>query len=510
MPGEPRELPASPSLRFLKLEARRRLARGEFPALHDAQQAIAREHGLASWADLKKAIEPDSHALRQLRWIIERFGAASEPGWRAPGEPEMREHFEERFLAAVPGLARDLASGSHVLTSDLDIELAAPGEVRAELGDLTIHLATEPDPPYRIAGLLAAPSQRRIADPRIAAAAPARRSGDGQPPDGLIEAADQLSIELGLPALALAGAGPAARAGGPAAWILTRGWADMDRAGPLLPEHQFPAPGISLAVTAVALLRLVADGQCALGDAANSRLRTMRLADETVTIRDLLTNTSSVSDPAQLTGDTVPDLVDLLGSPVACDQQRGVFRPSNGGAGVLGQIIADITATPYPDAVTRLVLAPLGMRESRFPASTADIGANAVTCYAAAGPNSFAPAPPVVCTIQAAGGLWSTPPDLLRLGTGWAALLPAELAVQAVTSQPARFEPGRLYSDLRPGFGWLLEPGGDRTASIAGTLPGATAELVIRVRDGRVLVILASRQLPVTAIDQQARSFWLS
>jgi hypothetical protein len=54
MSGEPRSLPSRPSLRYLKLEARRRLAAGEFAALHEAQLAIAREHGLPSWAALKQ------------------------------------------------------------------------------------------------------------------------------------------------------------------------------------------------------------------------------------------------------------------------------------------------------------------------------------------------------------------------------------------------------------------------------------------------------------------------
>jgi hypothetical protein len=40
MSDQPR--PGQPSLRYLKLEARHRLAAGEFGALHDAQLAIAR------------------------------------------------------------------------------------------------------------------------------------------------------------------------------------------------------------------------------------------------------------------------------------------------------------------------------------------------------------------------------------------------------------------------------------------------------------------------------------
>jgi hypothetical protein len=57
--GELRELPQSPSLRHLKLEAKRRLAAGEFPNLHDAQLAVAREHGLSSWTALKQHIESE-------------------------------------------------------------------------------------------------------------------------------------------------------------------------------------------------------------------------------------------------------------------------------------------------------------------------------------------------------------------------------------------------------------------------------------------------------------------
>ena len=53
MSDQTRELPEQPNLRFLKLEAKRRLAAGEFATLHDAQLAVAREHGLPSWAVLK-------------------------------------------------------------------------------------------------------------------------------------------------------------------------------------------------------------------------------------------------------------------------------------------------------------------------------------------------------------------------------------------------------------------------------------------------------------------------
>jgi hypothetical protein len=83
MPVRQRPLPNRPSLRYLKLEAKRRLAAGEFLSLHDVQGAIAREYGQASWAGLKQFISGQttvkSHALSHLEWVIARFAGAGEP-----------------------------------------------------------------------------------------------------------------------------------------------------------------------------------------------------------------------------------------------------------------------------------------------------------------------------------------------------------------------------------------------------------------------------------------------
>ena len=125
MSGGSRSLPVRPSLRFLKLEAKRRLAAGEFVTLHEAQAAIAREHGLPSWAGLKQACapppEPESHALDQLRWVVSRFSGADAPGWTAPDEAELRQHFDDRFLAVIP--AGTLVEQASKMAADLRAEL---------------------------------------------------------------------------------------------------------------------------------------------------------------------------------------------------------------------------------------------------------------------------------------------------------------------------------------------------------------------------------------------------
>jgi CubicO group peptidase (beta-lactamase class C family) len=181
--------------------------------------------------------------------------------------------------------------------------------------------------------------------------------------------------------------------------------------------------------------------------------------------------------------------------PTLHDAQAGVAREH-------GQLIADVTATPYADAVNALVLAPLGLRDSSFPAGPADIGPGAVTGYHLTLQGTFDPIPAQIPNLQAAAGLWATGADLVRLGLGWSSLLPESLAHEALTPQA---EPG--LGGNQAGLGWLLSPRGD-IAMHSGGGYDATAYLTIRVRDHRTLVVLTIRMIPVNAIADQLLRSW--
>ena len=497
MSGGSRALPARPSLRHLKLEAKRRLAAGEFATLNDAQAAIAREHGLPSWARLKQACAQDGPALAHLRWIVERFSGADGPGWTPPGEDEFREHFDDRFLAAIPagGLAEAIAGMAADLRAELVVIGQAPLEVQVQLAGQRYVAVADPVPPHRLIGLRGFVLGERITDPRLTTPRPSRTLG--QPPDGMGEIAARACAELGLPALLLAGGEP-----GRPPWAVATGHAnldraDLDRAEPLQPGHRFPVPGVTGLVTGTAVLRLAAEGRLELDEPANGWLRSVRLADDAVTVRDLLRHTGGVDSPTEVYADSVPALAELMGAVVSCGGPRGTVWPSNGGYCVLGQLIADITAMPYAEAATRLVLEPLGMRDSRFPANAADIGPGAVTAYTATRDGVLEPFPARVSTMPAIAGLWSTGADLVRLATGWPELLPAALAREALTPQ-AEPESGRI----RVGLGWLLDGG---TAAHAGVGLEAIALLRSRVRDRRTYVVLTSRAVTVEALDDSLR-----
>jgi CubicO group peptidase (beta-lactamase class C family) len=491
---ESRSLPPRPSLRFLKLEARRRLTAGEFDTLHDAQLAIAREHGMSSWAVLKEAISgqphPDSHALAQVRWLVSRFGGADDAGWEPPGRDELGEHFGEGFLARFQPwrLTAVLASRAALLSKEMVILEQEPLSVRAQAGGMQIEAVAEAAPAHRLAGLRVYPVGARVTDPRVAR--PPAGHAEGDVPAAASEIADEALTEEGLPGLVLGGGT------GDEAWVTARGWADLDRPEVLRPEHRFPAPGVTKLITAVAALRLVADGRVGLDDPANDYLRTVRLADDAVTIRELLTHTGGIevdSNPSELLADAVPDLAALAG-PVLPVSERGKFTYSNTGYAALGQLIADVTGLSYAEAVAGLVLEPLGMSASSFPMTWPVADPVAVTGYRLLQDGIFAIAPRKLWTTPAAAGLWSTAADLVRFATRWSSLLPDPLAREALTPQADRTpRAGQI------GLGWMLNRDKD-VASHPGILPYGSASLMIHVSSGQACVALTNRQVPIEPV----------
>jgi CubicO group peptidase (beta-lactamase class C family) len=508
MPGGSRSLPTRPSLRHLKLEAKRRLAAGEFPSLHQAQTAIAWEHGLPSWAILKHRVcqaeteaetqtgaatgeQQPSHALDQLSWVRSRFAEADQPGWTAPGDDELRGHFDDRFLAALPPatlvetisqVAADLRGGEFEVLGQYAFQ------AHVELNGVQYVALVEEEPPHRLIGLRGMPVGSRVSDPRIDRL-PVRTTGDV--PEAVRGIASQAFAELGLVALLVAGGKRADRS----PWVLAQGWADLDRGEALDPGHRFPAPGVTMLVTATAVLRLVAEGRIGLDRPANDQLRAVRLADDTITVRELLTNTAGVDSPTELYADHVTELPELMGPVIGCTGPRGTFQPSNGGCAVLGQLVADVTGMPYAEAATRLVLEPLKLSDSSFPARLADIGHGAVTGYNLTFKGMFEPIPARMPALQAVAGLWSTGADLVRLGLGWSSLLPGALAHEALTQQSDPAHPGTAGG----GLGWLVNPGA-QAALHAGAGFEGSACLTVRTTDHRAHVVLTSRMVPINSI----------
>ncbi|MFC1419607.1 serine hydrolase [Streptacidiphilus cavernicola] len=456
MSDQHRSLPDRPNLRYLKLEAKRRLTAGEFPSLHDAQLAVAREHGEPSWAALKRRVEsshaaPSGRAGEQLRWIASRFAGADEPGWAPPTDDELREHFHERFLGALPSdrLLPTLTALAPRLRKAPALVEDTPTHALVQLDGGQFQAVVEAVAPYRLIGLRAYGTGRGH-DPRLAA--PTTALGNGAVPAAAVDVAERAFSELGLVGLALAGSDGSAGSG---AWALARGWAALDPDVELTVHHRFPVGPVSTLVTAVAVLCLVVDGRVVLDAPLNRQLRRPGPADPSATVRELL---SGIGDAGA----------------------------------VLGRLIADASGVRYPEAVTRLVLEPLGMSSTSFARSSVET----VTGY---GPGVDGRLVPVQGQGQdqptaAVGGLWTTAFDLVRFGVGWRTLLPEELAREALTPHTT------LPGGSALGLGWRLDPTGE-IAGLAGSLPGASASLVLRLRDRRVHVALSNRDVPVEPVN---------
>lgn len=452
-----RDLPDNPSIRHLKLQAKRRLAAGEFRTLHDAQLALAREHGMRSWPELKRhvaaAAAEECHALEQTRWVLQRYAGADAAGWIPPSLGELSEHFTELFLRVVrpETLAETLGSVAAELRQDLIPVEADTRRLRASIGGMRVEAVSEQTSPYRLAGLRIYPGGGIVTDPR--AARPPVTSV-GPVPEQVSGRIEESYAELGL--VGVIAAGDRGDAPGAAAWAYARGWAGLERGVQLRPDHRFPAYAITKLVTSTAVLCLVARGAIGLDDPVGNGLRSLSLADGAVTVRELLSHTGGVDDPPSVWADSVADVASVFGTVVGCSGPRGEFAYSNGGYAVLGQLVADIVGSSFAEAATRLVLEPLGMLDSWFPDRTPSSDSpgspGPVTGYRLTEDGIFEPEPPpTTFMLQAAGGLWCTAADLVRFGSTWHTLLPGELVEQALRPHAARDGSGQEI-----GLGWLL------------------------------------------------------
>ena len=486
-------LPENASLRYLKLEAKRRHAAGEFPTLQASQLAVAREHGQPSWSALKDLIaargQQDGRALAQLKWIVGRFRDAAEDGWTAPDEEELREHFTDRFLAHVTPdrLVAIFTAAPSELRQELVVIASLPFTAQCRIAGRLVVAVTESSPPYRLAGMQLRQLGERVSDPRTASPT---TSTQGTAPDSVAGIAADAIARLGLPGLSLAGAG----------WAAATGWSDLDHGEPLHPDHVFPAYSVTMTITAVALLRLIADGRLGLDEPANRYLGTVRLADDEVTVRQLLSHAGGAADPVTLFAPAVPDLSALTGPVIACSGRRGVFQFSHAGYAALGEIVAGLAGQPFPEAVSRLVLQPLAMTASWFPAgwpSPERAPAPIVTCYDVGAEGVFEAVPGRAPAVMAAAGLWSTAADLARFGLGWRSLLPRQLADQAVRPHVA------ISTGPKAGLGWFVnEPIG--LAGQAGGGAGGAASLIVTLDGRRAQAALANRLIPIEPVNAAA------
>lgn len=153
------------------------------------------------------------------------------------------------------------------------------------------------------------------------------------------------------------------------------GVADVARGIPVSPRTVFRTASVTKAFTAMAALRLASQGRLALdADIAQwvPEVDVGATASEPVTVAQLLTHTSGIDDYltgyANSPGEAPPPLGELLPRTMPPRSRDPENAPSysNYGYALVGLVVERISGMPFDRFLTDSVLAPLGLRDTRF------------------------------------------------------------------------------------------------------------------------------------------------
>lgn len=382
---------------------------------------------------------PDTPAGRQAQWFIAQMGADVD-------EAEIAERFTPSFLANVP--ADQLRAGLRSFGDHLPLEIVGFDGTDHELhviatgaeGSIAIRVATEPNPPHRMIGLLIAPAGPSTAELL-------RTTTASADVDRLIE------IHAGGYAASIAGEGI-----GVVTAVHHRGTRSVRASGAIAADAIFEIGSITKPVTATLLAELVADGVVALDDRVAELLppgTSMPPGADDVTLVELATHTSGLPRlPVNLEVADERDpyatfTVEMLFAGLASTpiSGRGQATYSNLGYSVLGHVLARAAGAPFEALARDRVLEPYGMRDASIGSEPSahprrvegHAGGEVVPHWRRA-------------AVTPAGGVEASADDVLAFALAHATAAPGSPA--ALTHVPrARF--GR---DEHVGLAWVIVP----------------------------------------------------
>jgi len=158
---------------------------------------------------------------------------------------------------------------------------------------------------------------------------------------------------------------------------------------PAGPDTLFRIASVSKLVTTLGLMRLLEDGKVALdadvSDALGFTLRNPYFPAQPITLRHLLTHTSSLRDEGGYSWGADVALKDVLGADAMFATHAGpgaYFTYCNLGWGVIGTLMERLTGERFDRLMRRLILDPLGLQAGYHPAGLPPAAlANLATLY---------------------------------------------------------------------------------------------------------------------------------
>jgi CubicO group peptidase (beta-lactamase class C family) len=259
-------------------------------------------------------------------------------------------------------------------------------------------------------------------------------------------------------------------------------------------DTQFRIGSLTKTFVAVLVMRLRDEGRLGLDDHLEDHL-----ADAPVrglTIAQLLSHTAGLASETpgpwweRTRGEVRPGLADIV-DPGLKHPPGHRFHYSNPGFGLLGALVEELRGQPWPEALQREVLDPLGMRRTSFLPQAPYAQGLAVHPWADAVQSEVVQE---VGRMAPAGQLWSTVEDLCRfanlLASGADGVLSADTVAEMRMPRSAPEVDGWESSY---GLGMqLLRTPQRMLAGHTGSMPGFLCALWVSVEDDAGAVVLAN------------------
>lgn len=284
-------------------------------------------------------------------------------------------------------------------------------------------------------------------------------------------------------------------------WAKAYGVAEKGGADAVDTETLFQAASLSKPVAALAALTLVDEGRVELDAPVNDYLSSWKIPDNAytkqraVTLRHLLSHRAGTTvhgfrgyDIAEL----YPSSVQVLtgdppanASPIVVDKVPGESRRySGGGYQVVQLLIEDVATTPFAEYVKTHVLEPAGLSRSNY--EYVQSGTNVAHGHLGKSSQPMEGHGYYAYPEMAAAGLWTTPSELVLLGSNVAA---ARNTGQGLVSKRLA---GQLVPESAedPGLGFGLNDPGDGVVFVHnGHNPGYSARW-FNYADGKASVAI--------------------
>lgn len=201
------------------------------------------------------------------------------------------------------------------------------------------------------------------------------------------------------------------------------GVADMERGVPATADTAFEAASIAKTIIATCVMQLVEEHAVSL-DADVSKYVGFRVGNGTITLRHLLTHTSTIVDLPASAAQGLQPLGDFLGGYLLDAGSAGVFLDaspgtspvySNVGASLAALAVEKVTGKAFVERARERVFVPLGMAHTALGRRTLPSDTPLAAPYKARG-TSFVRLVEVLHTLYPVVDLFSTSRDLARFG----------------------------------------------------------------------------------------------